>query len=158
VPLFHLCVNSLYNYFEVLLNMLEFYFEVLLNMLEFYFEVLLNMLEFYFKVLLNMLEFASDACCYFFNIRLVMASKHSELVKRQTRNYYRRFASPPSHTAPLHSSDDSIVEMWEVPPPPTRLEEASSDDSSASSGYNDECPHIKEVSSYELLLYFNCLV
>jgi hypothetical protein len=28
----------------------------------------------------------------------------------------------------------------------------------ASSGYNNECPHIKEVSSYELLLDFNCLV
>jgi hypothetical protein len=34
------------------------------------------------------------------------------------------------------SSDDTNVEMWEVPPPLTRLEEASSDDSpSASSGY-----------------------
>jgi hypothetical protein len=52
------------------------------------------------------------------------------------------------------------MEMWEVsPPPPTLLEEASSDDSpSASLGYNDECPHIKKVSSYELLLDFNCLV
>jgi hypothetical protein len=50
--------------------------------------------------------------------------------------------------------------MWVVaPPPPTRLEEASSDDTpSASSGYNDECPHIKEVSLYELLLDFNYLV
>jgi hypothetical protein len=38
--------------------------------------------------------------------------------------------------------------MWEVPPTsPTRLEEASFDDSSlASSGYNDECPHVKVVS------------
>jgi hypothetical protein len=43
-----------------------------------------------------------------------------------------------------------------VPPPPTRLEEASSDDSS--SGYNDEYPHVKEVSLYDLLLDFNCLV
>jgi hypothetical protein len=51
------------------------------------------------------------------------------------------------------------MEMWEVVAPPTRLEEASSDDSpSASSGYNDECLHIKEVSSYELLLDFKCLV
>jgi hypothetical protein len=52
------------------------------------------------------------------------------------------------------------MEMWEVtPPPPTRLKEASSDDSpSASSGYNDECPHVKEVSSYELFLDFNYLV
>jgi hypothetical protein len=47
--------------------------------------------------------------------------------------------------------------MWEVAPPPlTRLEEDSSDDApSASSGYNDECPHVKEVSSYKLLLDFN---
>jgi hypothetical protein len=50
--------------------------------------------------------------------------------------------------------------MWEVAPPPlTRVEEASSNDSpSASSGYNDECLHVKEVSSYELLLDFNCLL
>jgi hypothetical protein len=44
--------------------------------------------------------------------------------------------------------------MWEVPPPPTRLD----DSSSTSSSYNDECPHVKEVSSYELLLDFNFLV
>jgi hypothetical protein len=50
----------------------------------------------------------------------------------------------------------SIVEMWEVPPPPRRLEEVSSNDSSL--GYNDECPHVKEVRSYELLLDFNYLV
>jgi hypothetical protein len=102
-----------------------------------------------------------------------MVSKHPELVKKQTRDRYERFASPssravppPSHqevesssrcTAPppLHqeeaSSDDSVVKMWVVAPPPlTRLEEASSDDSpSASSGYTDEQFHIKEVSSYE---------
>jgi hypothetical protein len=37
-----------------------------------------------------------------------------------------------------------------APPPPTRLEVTSSSDNSPSdsSGYNDECPHIKEVSSY----------
>jgi hypothetical protein len=47
-----------------------------------------------------------------------------------------------------------------VAPPPTCLEGAlSSDDSPSDSlGYNDECPYIKEVSSYELLLDFNCLV
>jgi hypothetical protein len=39
------------------------------------------------------------------------------------------------------------------PPPSTRIDNSSSD----SSGYNDECPHVKEVSSYELL-HFNCLV
>jgi hypothetical protein len=34
------------------------------------------------------------------------------------------------------------------PPPPTHMEEVSSDDSLLldSSCYNDECPHIKEVS------------
>jgi hypothetical protein len=118
-----------------------------------------------------------------------MVNKHSELVMRQARDGYGRFASPSSRTthlpsgqevassshrqiAPLHSgqevgssschrtapppsSDNSSVEMWEVPPPPpTRL----GDSSSTSSGYNDECPHVKEVSSYELLLDFNCLV
>jgi hypothetical protein len=58
------------------------------------------------------------------------------------------------------SSNDSVVEMWVVAPlTSTRLEEASSDDSpSTSSGYNGECLYIKEVSSYELLLDFNCLV
>jgi hypothetical protein len=46
-----------------------------------------------------------------------------------------------------------------VAPPPTRVEEVSSDDyPSDSSGYNDKCPHVKEVSSYELLLDFNYLV
>jgi hypothetical protein len=46
-----------------------------------------------------------------------------------------------------------------APPPPTRLEEASSGDSpSSSSGYNNEWPHVKEVSSYELLLDFNYVV
>jgi hypothetical protein len=76
------------------------------------------------------------------------------------------------------SSDDS-VEMWVVgppplrlqvapptpptrlvassPPPSTRVKESSDDSPSDSSGYNDECSHIKEVSSYELLP-FNCLV
>jgi hypothetical protein len=61
--------------------------------------------------------------------------------------------------------------MWVVAPPSpplrvvappslmTRVEELSFDDSPLdSSGYNDECPHIKQVSSYELLLDFNCLV
>jgi hypothetical protein len=75
------------------------------------------------------------------------------------KSYIRHRTTPP----PLRqeaSSDDSIVEMWEVASlPPTRLEEASTDDSpSASSGYNDECPYVKEVSSYELFLDFNCLV
>jgi hypothetical protein len=112
----------------------------------------------------------------------MIIKKHSELTKKQVRDRYGRFTShssrttpppsrqevesssrrctapPPSHEEEA-SSDDSIVEMWEVPPPLTCLEEASSDDFPlASSGYNDECPHIKEVSSYELLLDFNCLV
>jgi hypothetical protein len=72
----------------------------------------------------------------------------------------RRHTTPPPSRQEEASSDDSVVEMWVVPPPPlTRLEEASSDvSSSASSGCNDECPHIKVVSSSELLLDFNCLV
>jgi hypothetical protein len=121
----------------------------------------------------------------FFNIRSAMISKkHSELANKQARDCYGRFASPSSRTAlpPSHmqevgsssrhctappplrqeeaSSDDSIVEIWEVAHLPlTCLEEASSDDyPSASSGYNDACPHVKDVSSYELLLDFNCLV
>jgi hypothetical protein len=64
--------------------------------------------------------------------------------------------APPSTLQEEASCDESIVEMWVVAPPPTCLKLASSDDSS--SGYNDECPHVKEVSSYELLLDFNCLV
>jgi hypothetical protein len=100
----------------------------------------------------------------FSTIRPAMVSKHSELVKRQARDRYGRFVSPinciappPSRhqevgsssrhrTAPPPSSDDSSVEMWEEPPPPpTRL----GDSSSTSSGYNDKCSHVKEVSSYE---------
>jgi hypothetical protein len=58
-------------------------------------------------------------------------------------------------TAPPPSSDDSSVKMWEVPPPPlTRLDNSSL----TSSGYNDEYHHIKEMSSYELFLDFNCLI
>jgi hypothetical protein len=91
-----------------------------------------------------------------------MVSKHFELAKRQARDYYGRFvdspssrtAPPPSRhqevggssrrrTFPPPSSDDLSVEMWEVPPPPlTRL-------SDSSSGFNDECPHVREVCSYE---------
>jgi hypothetical protein len=50
--------------------------------------------------------------------------------------------------------------LFAPPLPPTRLEEASSSDSSSldSLGYNDEFPHTKEVSSYELSLDFNYLV
>jgi hypothetical protein len=137
-----------------------------------------------------------------------MISKHSEVAKRQAWDWYGRFASPSSHTAPPPScqevgssshyctappsrmqevgssshcctapppshqeeaSSDHSMEMWVVAPPPlaclvapplTRLEVASSsiDSPSDSSGYNDECPHVKKVSSYELLLDFNCLV
>jgi hypothetical protein len=81
-----------------------------------------------------------------------MVTKHSELVKRQARYHYGRFASPSNHTAP-----PSLRPV--TPPTPTRVEEVSSDDSpSDSSGYNDKCSHVKEVSSYELLLDFNYLV
>jgi hypothetical protein len=140
------------------------------------------MVVFKFLYMLHMLEFASHVCCYFFNIKSTMVNKHSEFAKKQSQDRYGRFASPSSRiTLPpsrqevrscsrcrtAHSScqeealsDDSIVEMWEVPPPPpTCLEEVSSNDSpSAYSSYNNECIHIKEVSSYELLLGFNCLV
>jgi hypothetical protein len=36
------------------------------------------------------------------------------------------------------------------PPPPIHVKEVSSDESllSDSSGYNDECPHVKDVSLY----------
>jgi hypothetical protein len=50
----------------------------------------------------------------------------------------------------------STWSWWVVAPPRTRLELASSDSSSL--GYNDECAHVKEVSSYELLLDFNYLI
>jgi hypothetical protein len=78
-----------------------------------------------------------------------MVSKQSELVKKQARYRYGRFASPTSRTtptsrqevessshlstahAPSHqeeaSFDDSIVEMWEVSPPPTSRQEVSAD-------------------------------
>jgi hypothetical protein len=66
----------------------------------------------------------------------------------------RRTAPPPSHQE--EASSDDLVEMWVVapppplrlqvdPPPPTRL----GDSSLTFSGYNDECPHIREVSSYK---------
>jgi hypothetical protein len=114
----------------------------------------------------------------------MVSKKHLKLTKKQTRDRYGRFASPSNRTAPPPScmqevgrssrcrtapppscqeeasSNDSIMEMWEVAPPPLAcLEEVSSDDSpSGSSGYNDKCPHVKEVSSYEHILDFNCLV
>jgi hypothetical protein len=45
-----------------------------------------------------------------------------------------------------------------APPPPPLICVESSDNSPPDSlGYNDEFPHVKNVSSYELL-YFNCLV
>jgi hypothetical protein len=92
----------------------------------------------------------------------------------------RRTAPPPSRIE--EDSSDDLMEMWVVcrtaplplrlvtpppsptrlvapPPPLTRVGEVSFDDSpSDSSGYNDECPHVKDVSSYKLLLDFNCLV
>jgi hypothetical protein len=83
--------------------------------------------------------------------------------------------APPPLRLEEASSDDS-VEMWVVAPPPlslqvapprpltslvapppTHMEESSDDSPSDSLGYNEECMHIKEVSSYELL-HFNCLV
>jgi hypothetical protein len=90
-----------------------------------------------------------------------MVSKHLELVKRQARDRYGMFASPLSHTAPppLRHEVESSSRRYTAPPP-SHQEEASSDGSMEmwvaappthvdSSGYNDECPHVKEVSSYE---------
>jgi hypothetical protein len=128
-----------------------------------------------------------NVCHCFFNIRSAMVSKYLELPKRQAQDRYEIFISPLSRTAPPPSrhheaSSDDLVEIWVVrrttpppplhlvspPPPPTRLvappppaclKEVSSDDAPSNSlGYNNECPHIKEVSSCELLLDFNCLV
>jgi hypothetical protein len=81
-----------------------------------------------------------------------------------------RIAPPPSHQE--EASLDESVEMWVVaPPPPTclvappsppltflKVASSSNDSPSDSSGYKDECPHVKEVNSYELLLDFNYLV
>jgi hypothetical protein len=71
----------------------------------------------------------------------------------------RRRTAPPLSRQKEASSDNS-VEMWVAappplrlqvapPPPPTHMEESSDDSPSDSSGYNDECPHVKEVSSYK---------
>jgi hypothetical protein len=120
------------------------------------------MLEFYFEVLLNMLQLLLMHVAI--SSTLGQPSLAS-IVKRQVRDRYGRFTSPSScttppssihrRTAPPPSSDDSSVEMRKVPPPhPTRLD----DSSSTSSSYNNECSHVKEVSSYELILDFNCLV
>jgi hypothetical protein len=98
-------------------------------------------------------------------------------VKRQARYRYGRFTSPSNGTAPPPSCQEVGSSSCHrtappplrsvtpppparlVAPPPTRVEEVSSDDyPSDSSGYNDKCPHVKEVSSYELLLDFNYLV
>jgi hypothetical protein len=79
----------------------------------------------------------------------------------------RRCIAPPGSCQEEASSDDSM-EMWVVappppplhlqvaPPPPTRLVPPPptpltrlGDSSLISSGYNDRCPHVREVSSYE---------
>jgi hypothetical protein len=60
-----------------------------------------------------------------------------------------RHRTAPPLTRKEEASLDDSVEMWVAPPPPpAHVEEVSSDDSpSDSSGYNDGCTHIKEVSS-----------
>jgi hypothetical protein len=76
-----------------------------------------------------------------------MVSKHSELMKRQTRDRYERSASPSSHTAhpplfhkvgnssrctappPLRMHEVGSSSRRRTAPPPLRQEEASSDDS-----------------------------
>jgi hypothetical protein len=47
--------------------------------------------------------------------------------------------------------------MWVAAPPPPlmHVEELSDDCPSDSSGYNNECPHVKEVSSYEHYFYIS---
>jgi hypothetical protein len=57
-------------------------------------------------------------------------------------------APPPLH---LHVSPLPPSTCMAAPPPPplTHVEESPDDSPSDSSGYNDECPHIKEVSSHE---------
>jgi hypothetical protein len=71
-----------------------------------------------------------------------------------------RTTAPPS--CQEEASSDNSVEIGVVAPPPpplTSVEEDLFDDSpSGSSGYNDECPHIKVVNSYELSFESNCLV
>jgi hypothetical protein len=53
-----------------------------------------------FSSIVKHVRIASNACYCFFNIRSTMISKHSELVKRQARDRYGRFAFPSTHTAP----------------------------------------------------------
>jgi hypothetical protein len=98
------------------------------------------------------------------------------LSRHEVESSSRRRTAPPPSRQEEALSDDS-VEMWVIrrtaPPPlrlvtpPTRLvapsplthvQEVSFDNSllSDSSGYNDKCPHVKEVSSYEHVLDFNC--
>jgi hypothetical protein len=66
-------------------------------------------------------EFASDVCCYFFNIRLVMISKkYSEIMKKQARDRYGRFASPLSRTAPPPLRHEvGISRCHHTAPPPS---------------------------------------
>jgi hypothetical protein len=120
----------------------------------------------------------SDACCNFFHIRPAMVSKHLELVKRQARDRYGRFTSPSSRTAPppSHRQEVGSSSHHRTAPPPSHCSSsiiwwlecgdvggASSSDTPRlllldPSSYIDECPHVSEVRSYELLLDFNCLV
>jgi hypothetical protein len=113
----------------------------------------------------------SYTCCYFFNIRLAIVSKHSELTKRQAQDRYGRFASPLSGTAPAPSHHEvGSSNHRRTAPPPSRMQEVGS----SSRRYIAPpptcltpppptcvwvCPHLKEVSSYwTLILDFNCLV
>jgi hypothetical protein len=68
-----------------------------------------------------MLVVVSNACCCFFNIRLAMISKkHSELMKKQTRDGYRRFASLSSRTAPPPSWQEVKSSRRRCTAPPSR--------------------------------------
>jgi hypothetical protein len=78
----------------------------------------LTCLEFFLNIAKHV-RIASNACCYFFNIRSAMVSKHSELVKRQARDHYGRFTSPSSRTAPppSHQEVGSSSRCDTAPPP-----------------------------------------
>jgi hypothetical protein len=73
---------------------------------------------------------------------------------QEVRSFSHCCTTPPSLCQEEASANDS-VEMWVVTPspPPTRVEEESDDSPLDSLGYNDECPHVKEMSSYEHCFY-----
>jgi hypothetical protein len=86
------------------------------------------------------------SCFHLMHVVVFSILGYLELVKKKARDYYERFASPSSRTAPPPSRQEvGSSSRRHTAPPPTRL----GDSSSTCSGYNDEYPHIREVSSYE---------